>query len=89
VTRGRGKGRTERGARRRGRTSRALRLIVIAVVALVAIVYLAVPIGFAAYASLPHQRAVGPPPGWAGGAPLRDGCPAPAGVGSFRAGGGA
>jgi alpha-beta hydrolase superfamily lysophospholipase len=62
VTVSRGTRRTNRGKRRRGRTGRALRLVAIAVVALVVIVFLAVPIGFAAYASLPHPRAVGPPP---------------------------
>ncbi|HIH03533.1 MAG TPA: alpha/beta fold hydrolase [Methanoregulaceae archaeon] len=62
MTRGRGARRTKRGNGRRGRTGRALRLAATAVVALVVIVFLVVPIGFAAYASLPHNRAVGPPP---------------------------
>jgi uncharacterized protein len=62
VTGRRGRGRTERGARRRGRTGRALRLLGIAALALVVIVCLVIPIGFAAYASLPHPRAVGAPP---------------------------
>lgn len=53
------------GARRRGRRGRGgrlLRLAAIAVVALVAVVFLAVPLGFAAYASLRHPHAVGAPP---------------------------
>jgi pimeloyl-ACP methyl ester carboxylesterase len=62
VTKGRGARRTNRGDGRRSRTGRALRLVAIAAVALVVIVFLVVPLGFAAYASLPHNRAVGPPP---------------------------
>ena len=62
MTKGRGARRTNRRDGRRSRTGRALRLVAIAAVALVVIVFLVVPLGFAAYASLPHNRAVGPPP---------------------------
>ena len=62
MTRGRGARRRNRGDGRRSRTGRALRLVAIAVVALVVIIFLVVPVGFAAYASLPHNRTVGPPP---------------------------
>lgn len=61
MTGNRGKRRRARGDGRRGRTGRALRLVALALVALIAVVFLAVPIGFAAYASMPHPRAVGPP----------------------------
>lgn len=56
------RGRAERGARRRGRTGRVLRLVALAALALLAVVFIAVPVGFAAYASLPHPHAVGEPP---------------------------
>ncbi len=62
MTKSRGSRRTNRGNGRRSRTGRALRLVAIAAVALVVIVFLVVPVGFAAYASLPHNRAIGPPP---------------------------
>ena len=62
MTRGRGTRRKSRGTGRRGRTGRVLKIIGLAVIALVAIVFLVAPIGFAAYASLPHTRAVAPPP---------------------------
>jgi uncharacterized protein len=62
VTKGRSKRRTNRRDGRRSRTGRALRLVAIAAVSFVVIVFLVVPVGFGAYASLPHNRAIGPPP---------------------------
>jgi uncharacterized protein len=62
VTRGGKTRRGARGGRRRGRTGRVLRLLGLAVVAVIVIVYLAVPVGFAAYASLRHPDEIGAPP---------------------------
>lgn len=62
MTRGRSPRPKARRGGRRSRLARALRLAALALVALVAIVFLAVPIGFAVYASLPHPHAVGAPP---------------------------
>lgn len=56
-----------RGGRsgRRAGVPRALRLLTLGIVALLAVVYLGVPIGFAAWASIRHPAEVGtPPPGF-------------------------